>query len=100
MQVSVKALFLSPPSPLSLSPPLPPPPSLFLPPPSPPLSLYHSSRYRKKFVLHAERLHSCHNNYSLAVLNANVHQDYFQASLLPFILDTLQHRMELNISQW
>ena len=58
------------------------------------------TRYRKKFVVNAEKLHSCHNEYALSILDANAHQDHYRTSLLPFSLDTLQQRMELQISEW
>ena len=61
-------------------------------------SLTH--RYRKRFVASAEKLHTCHNNYSLSILNANAHQEHYRTSLLPFCLDILQERMELQISEW
>ena len=58
------------------------------------------TRYRKKFVANAEKLHGCHNEYALSILDANAHQDHYRSSLLPFSLDTLQQRMELQISEW
>ena len=57
-------------------------------------------RYRRKFVGQANQLHNCHNNYVLSLLNANAHQEHWRGSLLPFCLDTLQNRMELQITEW
>jgi len=57
-------------------------------------------RFRKRFVQNAEKLHSCHNEYALALVNANIHIDHHKTSLLPFCLDTLQQRMELQITRW
>ncbi|KAL5469280.1 hypothetical protein EMCRGX_G030514 [Ephydatia muelleri] len=48
-----------------------------------------------KFVSSAEKLHKCHNDYTLAILNANTHLDHYHKSTVPFCLNTLQQRMEL-----
>lgn len=57
-------------------------------------------RHRSKFVSAAKKLHQCHNDYTLSVVNVNIHQDFYRQTLLPFCLDTLQQRMELQISEW
>ena len=57
-------------------------------------------RYRRKFVAQANLLHGCHNDYALSLRNANTHQEHWRDSLLPFCLDTLQQRMELQITEW
>ena len=59
-----------------------------------------NSRNRKKFVGSADKLHACHNDYCLSILNANKHLDHYRESLTPFSLDTLQQRMQLQIGQW
>ena len=64
------------------------------------MKLFSLFRYRKKFVHNAEKLHCCHNEYSLAITNANIHIEHHRSSLLPFCLDTLQQRMELQITEW
>ena len=48
----------------------------------------------------AEKLNMCHNEYTLSITNANIHIDHHRNSLLPFCLDTLQQRMELQITEW
>eukprot|EP00731_Ephydatia_muelleri_P035245 Em0108g4a len=53
-----------------------------------------------KFVSSAEKLHQCHNEYTLAILNANTHLDHYHKSMLPFCLNTLQERMEHLVTQW
>ena len=83
-------LFLPPPLSLSLS--LSPSP---FPSPSPSLS-----RSRIKFVNAAKKLHQCHNDYALSVVNVNIHQEYYRRTLLPFTLNTLQDRMQMQIDDW
>ena len=55
---------------------------------------------RGKFVHAAKKLHQCHNDYALSVVNVNIHQDYYRHTLLPYTLDTLQQRMEMQICEW
>eukprot|EP00731_Ephydatia_muelleri_P017671 Em0010g769a len=57
-------------------------------------------KLRGKFVSSAEKLHKCHNDYTLAILNANTHLDHYHKSTVPFCLNTLQQRMELIVSEW
>eukprot|EP00731_Ephydatia_muelleri_P017701 Em0010g799a len=57
-------------------------------------------KLRSKFVSCADKLHQCHNEYTLAVLNANAHLHHYHKSMLPFCLNTLQERMEHLVSQW
>ncbi|KAL5469271.1 hypothetical protein EMCRGX_G030502 [Ephydatia muelleri] len=59
-----------------------------------------SDKLYAKFVSSAEKLHQCHNEYTLAILNANTHLDHYHKSMLPFCLNTLQERMEHLVSQW
>ena len=67
----------------------------------PPLSLSLSlNRSRSKFVGAARKLHQCHNDYTLSVVNVNIHQEFYRRTLLPFTLDTLQQRMEMQIYEW
>ncbi|KAL5469291.1 hypothetical protein EMCRGX_G030531 [Ephydatia muelleri] len=58
------------------------------------------SKLYAKFVSSAEKLHQCHNEYTLAILNANTHLDHYHKSMLPFCLNTLQERMEHLVTQW
>ncbi len=57
-------------------------------------------RARKKFVGSADKLHSTHNEYSISIVNANRHMEHHRLYLVPFTLDTLQERMQLQIGQW
>ena len=57
-------------------------------------------RMYAKFVSSAEKLHKCHNDYTLAILNANTHLNHHHKSTVPFCLNILQERMELTVSQW
>ena len=59
-----------------------------------------SYRNRSKFVNAARKLHHCHNDYALSIVNVNIHQEFYRRTLLPFTLDTLQERMEMQISDW
>ena len=40
---------------------------------------YTFSRARNKFVHAAKKLHMCHNDYALSLINANIHQDYYRS---------------------
>ena len=64
------------------------------------MMIFLFSRGRNKFVHAAKKLHMCHNDYALSLINANIHQDYYRNTLLPYTLDTLQQRMEMQICEW
>eukprot|EP00731_Ephydatia_muelleri_P034410 Em0058g16a len=57
-------------------------------------------KLRVKYVKSAQKLHTCHNDYTFSLLNINCHTKHYYTSMLPFCLDTLQERMEAFVAQW
>jgi hypothetical protein len=55
---------------------------------------------KKAYHKKAEQLFCAHNDYILAIGNANTHEEAAKLTLFPLCLNTFQERMEIMLNEW